>query len=67
MDHDLPDETFRVFPNAVNHRNVYDDVASVRRAVAYRRSNPWEVMRIKVYRARTVWEDVTHEYVKGTK
>ncbi|MFI9591022.1 hypothetical protein [Nonomuraea sp. NPDC052265] len=62
---ELPAETFRVFPNAMNHRNVYDDVASVRRAVAYRKSNPWEVMPIRVYRAVTVWEDVTHEYVKA--
>ncbi|GAA2294304.1 hypothetical protein GCM10010149_47850 [Nonomuraea roseoviolacea subsp. roseoviolacea] len=66
MDHELPDETFRVFPTAVNHRNVYDTVNGVRKAVGYRKSNRWDRDRIRVYRARTVWEDVTHEYVKGS-
>ncbi|MEQ4716117.1 hypothetical protein [Nonomuraea sp. B19D2] len=67
MDHKLPAETYRVYPNAVNHRNVYDDAASVRKAVGYRQSNPWRHVEVKVYRAVTVWEDVTAEFVKGAK
>jgi hypothetical protein len=71
---DLPSSTFRVFPNASNHRNSYDSPASVVRAVAVRRRwygpfnyRPKELGGedpIRVYQAETVWRDVTEEYVK---
>lgn len=61
----LPDSTFRVFPSAGNHRNSYDSPTSVRRAVAQRKSQrSWVYAATRVYRAETVWRDVTSEYVK---
>lgn len=66
----LPSATFRVFPNAANHRNSYDSEVSVRRAVAARKANPefspgaFFPHPIKVYRAETVWRDVSADYVK---
>lgn len=59
----LPGATFRVFPDATNHRNSYDTEASVRRAVAARKSRPRYGGPTKVYRAETIWRDVTGEYV----
>lgn len=70
----LPGSTFRVFPCAGNHRNSYDSEGSVRRAVAARERSRerwltvpgavWVPDTVKVYRAETVWRDVTEEYVK---
>lgn len=60
---DLPSSTFRVFPRAGNHRNSYDSERGVKGAIAQRLR--WYVFDdIKIYRAETVWRDVTDEYVK---
>lgn len=63
---DLPGETYRVFPSAINHRNTYDSPRAVRGSVAQRkraiRDWGWSGP-IRVYRATTVWEDVTDEFV----
>ncbi|WP_433434551.1 hypothetical protein [Nonomuraea sp. CA-141351] len=64
MTYKLPDETYRVYPESWNFRNVYDSRDSARRAVSYRKGT-WERDRIRVFRAVTVWEDVTHEFVTG--
>lgn len=67
----LPDSTFRVFPTRADNRNGYDSEASVDRAVAARMRRPYDYSSpggdadsIRVYRAETVWRDVTEEYVK---
>lgn len=74
LDHaeSLPSSTFRVFPDSWNHRNSYDSASSVKRAVAYRTTRSggyyyegrWVPRPTKVYRAETVWRDVTDEHVK---
>lgn len=57
---DLPSATYRVFPSAGNHRNSYDTPASVVRALRAR----WRYLDdARVYRAETVWKDVTAEFV----
>lgn len=68
----LPSATFRVFPDSWNHRNSYDTESGVNRAVAYRKTRSsgyyfegvWVPRPIKVYRAETVWRDVTSEFLK---
>ncbi|MEV0823877.1 hypothetical protein [Nonomuraea rubra] len=63
MTYKLPEDTYRVYPESWNFRNVYDSRDSARRAVIYRNSVWRDKDKIKVFRAVTAWEDVTHEFL----
>jgi hypothetical protein len=65
MADELPDEIYKVFPDIFTARNTYDNPTSVKISIGQR----WRYMRqddeIRVYRAVTVWEDVTEEFTNG--
>ncbi|WP_169807239.1 hypothetical protein [Herbidospora cretacea] len=63
-EHKMPASVYRVYPEAANGRNLYGDIGAARSVVAERkRHSGWKPV-LRVYRAKTVWEDVTHEFVK---
>lgn len=63
-EYDLPKTTYRVYPPAGHDRNIYESANSVRSAVAQRKRLKGWRDRVRVFKARTVWEDVTAEFVK---